>query len=242
MKLLYTFLVFIFLLTTVQAQEVIVTLSGDTSTEGFHIKNNSDFTLFRVGANGNVGIGTNASGVKLLVTGDVKANRFLDFNNPSWFIDPASAISGVFSGKIGIGMTSPSNILTIKENSSTDPIADAWTEYSSKRWKENIKPLEGALNKVRQLQGVSFDWKADSKHDIGLIAEQVGEVIPEVVAYEENGKDARSVNYARLVSVIIEAIKEQQKQIEALERRISSLTLKEIDRTSYGYTKTNINK
>ena len=55
-----------------------------------------------------------------------------------------------------------------------------------------------------------FRWKADGKHDIGLIAEEVGEVIPEVVAYEENGKDAKSVDYARLVAVLIEAVKEQQ--------------------------------
>ena len=60
---------------------------------------------------------------------------------------------------------------------------------------------------------MSYDWKADGKHDIGLIAEEVGEVIPEVVAYEENGIDAKSVDYARLVAVLIEAVKAQQKLI-----------------------------
>ena len=52
--------------------------------------------------------------------------------------------------------------------------------------------------------------KAGSKHDIGLIAEEVGEVVPEVVAYEENGVDAKGVDYARLTAVLIEAVKEQQ--------------------------------
>ncbi|MDH4035226.1 MAG: tail fiber domain-containing protein, partial [candidate division Zixibacteria bacterium] len=65
-----------------------------------------------------------------------------------------------------------------------------------------------ALVTVGKLRGVEYDWKADGKHDIGLIAEEVGEVIPEVVAYEENGSDARSVDYARLVALLIEAVKE----------------------------------
>lgn len=133
-------------------------------------------------------------------------------------------------GNIGIGTDSPGNILTVGRYSATDPIADSWTTYSSRRWKTNINPIENAVDKVQQLRGVSFDWKKDGKHDIGLIAEEVGEVIPEVVAYEDNGTDAKSVDYARLVAVLIEAVKEQQKQLEdqrktidALQERLSNL-------------------
>ena len=54
-------------------------------------------------------------------------------------------------------------------------------------------------------------------------ADKVGQVIPEVVAYEENGKDAKSVDYARLVAVLIEAVKEQQREIEAQRTRIEAL-------------------
>ncbi|MBI1956107.1 MAG: tail fiber domain-containing protein [Acidobacteria bacterium] len=74
-----------------------------------------------------------------------------------------------------------------------------------------------------RLRGVSFEWKADGRHDIGLIAEEVGEVVPEVVAYEENGVDAKSVDYARLVSVLIEAVKEQQAQIRQLQSEVEGL-------------------
>ncbi len=130
----------------------------------------------------------------------------------------------VVSGNVGIGVNNPTNILTVERNSTTDPIADRWTEYSSRRWKTNIEPLAEALDKVQHLRGVSYDWKADGKHDIGLIAEEVGEVMPEVVEYEENGKDAKAVNYARLVAVLIEAIKEQQKEIVALKATVSSLS------------------
>ena len=127
---------------------------------------------------------------------------------------------------LGIGTTAPGNILTIQQNSATDPIADGWPVYSSRRWKTNIKPIEGALDKVKNFRGVYFDWKANGKHDIGIIAEEVGEVIPEVVAYEDDGKDAKSFDYARLVSVLVEAIKEQQKQIEELKLRITKLEVK----------------
>ncbi|MFQ5641432.1 MAG: tail fiber domain-containing protein [bacterium] len=127
------------------------------------------------------------------------------------------------NGNVGIG-TYPTNIFTIQQNSATDPIADAWTTYSSRRWKTNIKTLNNPLDKVQRLRGVSFDWKADGKHDIGLIAEEVGEVIPEVVEYEENGIDAKSVAYARLVAVLIEAVKEQQKRIEKQQAAIANLS------------------
>ncbi len=119
-----------------------------------------------------------------------------------------------------IGTSSPTNILSVVQSSSSDPIADAWTNYSSLRWKENIQPIDSALSMVLALRGVNFDWKADGKHDIGMIAEEVGEVIPEVVVYEDNGTDAQSLDYARLVAILIEAIKEQQKQIEALEEQL----------------------
>lgn len=126
-------------------------------------------------------------------------------------------------GQVSIGTGVMGNILTIQRGSPTDPVADAWTTYSSRRWKRNIEPIEGSLNKVMNLRGVSFEWKENGKEDIGLIAEEVAEVIPEVVAFEENGEDAQSIDYSRLVAVLIEATKEQQKEIEGLIAEISEL-------------------
>jgi hypothetical protein len=140
-------------------------------------------------------------------------------------------------GNIGIGVTSPTNILTVQQNSTTDPIADAWTIYSSRRWKTNIHTLDSALEKVERLRGVSYDWKANGKHDIGLIAEEVGSVIPEVVQYEENGVDARSVDYPRLVAVLIEAVKDQQRQIEQLQTAVQSLQTNKHMKSSLGELK-----
>jgi hypothetical protein len=127
------------------------------------------------------------------------------------------------NGMVSIGTGTHTNILTVKHLSATNPIADAWTTYSSRRWKTNIQPLQGSLAKIMQLQGVSYDWKENGKHDIGLIAEEVGKVVPEVVAYEDNGVDAKSVDYARLVSVLIEGMKEQQKTIDQLKSELNDL-------------------
>jgi hypothetical protein len=96
---------------------------------------------------------------------------------------------------------------------------------SDKRLKENIKPLDNALEKVLKISGVSFDWKelteeekktihGNEGHDVGVIAQEIEEVLPEVVTERDSGYKA--VKYEKIVPLLIEAIKEQQKQIEEL--------------------------
>ena len=120
--------------------------------------------------------------------------------------------TGEFAVKVGIGTTAPSNILTIARGAG-HPVSDSWETYSSRRWKTNIQTLPDALAKVEQLRGVSYDLKDSGKHEIGVIAEEVGAVVPELVSWEANGKDASGVDYSRLTAVLIEAVKEQQAQI-----------------------------
>jgi len=126
--------------------------------------------------------------------------------------------------EVGIGVAFPNRILQVQQNSNSDPIADAWTTYSSRRWKTNITTIENALDKVERLRGVEYDTKAKGEHNIGLIAEEVGEIIPEVVDYEENGIDAQSVDYSRLVAVLIEAVKELKADNEELRAMIEGKT------------------
>ncbi len=126
------------------------------------------------------------------------------------------------SGGVHIGAVDQlvNHILTVARDSPTDPISDAWTTYSSRRWKLNVLPLDGALVKVSKLRSVYFDWKESGKHDLGMIAEEVGTVIPEIVVYEKNGIDARSLDYTRLTAVLVEAIKELKSQNDSLSARI----------------------
>jgi Chaperone of endosialidase len=121
--------------------------------------------------------------------------------------------TGEHAVKVGIGTATPSNVLTIAQGLG-QPLSDGWQTFSSRRWKTNIQTLHGALAKVEQLRGVSYDLKATGKHEMGVIAEEVGAVVPDVVTWEKNGKDAQSVDYGRLTALLIEATKEQQKEIQ----------------------------
>jgi hypothetical protein len=146
---------------------------------------------------------------------------FLNGASPTIYINAGGGAS--FGQSLGVGVWPVTNILHIQQDSPTDPVADAWTVYSSKRWKKNIEPIEGALEKVEQMRGVSFDWESNDKHDIGMIAEEVGEVVPEVVAYEENGRYAQSIDYGRLTAILVEAVKELKEENENLRTRIEKL-------------------
>lgn len=103
---------------------------------------------------------------------------------------------------------------------------------SDERAKVNVVELESSLDKVLSLRGVSFDWNPEvvpslaeeQSRQIGLIAQEVEEIVPEVVSVEKvEGQELKSVRYENLVSLLIEAIKEQQQQIEDLKQRVSEL-------------------
>jgi hypothetical protein len=83
--------------------------------------------------------------------------------------------------------------------------------------------LRGALGKVERLRGASYTYTANGKHDIGMIAEEVGKVVPEVVSYEGNGKDAPGIDYARLTALLVEAVKQQQTEIQQEKSQIRRL-------------------
>ena len=92
---------------------------------------------------------------------------------------------------------------------------------SDKRLKENIKPIESALEKAIKLQGVTFDWKkSDSelniKEDIGFIAQDVQKVVPELVRENENGM--LSMRHQGIAPILLEAIKELKNEIEELKK------------------------
>jgi hypothetical protein len=101
--------------------------------------------------------------------------------------------------------------------------APEFVQTSSLRFKNDVTTLRDATATVDRLRGVSFIWKDTGKPAVGLIAEEVAEVIPEVVAWEENGLDAAGVNYSALVAVLVEAVKAQQDRIQAQEAMLEAL-------------------
>ena len=122
---------------------------------------------------------------------------------------------------VGIGTATPANVFTIAQGAGS-AIADGWATYSSRRWKTNIHTLQGALGKVEHLRGVSYELKANGKREVGVIAEEVGAVVPEVVTWDKNGTDAQSVDYSRLTALLIEAAKEQQTLIREQQKQIKT--------------------
>jgi len=91
------------------------------------------------------------------------------------------------------------------------------TQASDSRLKKDITPLQNQLQKTTQLNGYNYYWKnenADSSLQTGLLAQEVQKLFPELVREDKDGM--LSVNYTGLIPVLIESIKEQQKQMETL--------------------------
>jgi hypothetical protein len=149
----------------------------------------------------------------------IGANSYLTQSN-SLVLGCVNGVNSCFSNvNVGIGTSAPSRIFTIAEGTG-HAISDGWDTYSSRRWKTNIRTLTGALAEVERLRGVSYDLKDSGKHEIGVIAEEVGMVVPELVSWDKNGKDAQGVDYSRLTALLIEATKEQQTLIREQQHQI----------------------
>ena len=99
--------------------------------------------------------------------------------------------------------------------------ATVFTSLSDQTQKENIRPIENALELVKQIDGVRYDWiDRHNESSIGVIAQEIEKVLPEVVT--TNAKGLKTVSYGNIVAVLIEAIKEQQIRIEKLEEQINA--------------------
>jgi len=142
--------------------------------------------------------------------------RFRIFNS----IAETNGLTILENGNIGMGSLTPSVRLQV----AGDIIANSIAGSSDARFKTNITPIENPLQKVLQLRGVNFDWNKNAFPDrsfseskaIGFIAQEVEKVLPEVVQTEKTAEGYKAVQYDKVVALLVEAIKEQQKQIDAL--------------------------
>ena len=123
----------------------------------------------------------------------------------------SAAGKNYFANNVGIGNTSPSYALDANggEVRATDFIST-----SDRRLKKNIQSIEG-LAIVNKLQGVRFDWVSNGKPGVGVIAQDVEAVLPEAVRTDPK-TGFKSVEYGNLIGPVIEAVKEQQAEIESL--------------------------
>jgi hypothetical protein len=147
----------------------------------------------------------------------------VETSNLETFTASMSTTSNVRFGSLGIGMAASGTSGRI--DASNDIVAFSTSDI---RLKENIVPIENALDKISKISGNTYDWKVELKdvhgyegNDVGVIAQEVEAVLPQLVQDRDNGYKA--VKYDKLVALLIEGIKEQQTQIHNLTLEIEKL-------------------
>ena len=186
------------------------TLTIGTGLSGTSYNNSAAVTIANTGVTSNVaGTGVSVSGA----TGAVTIS-----------IGQAVATSdNVRFNSLGVGMAASATAGRI--DAAGDVVAFS---SSDKNFKENITPIENPIEKIRKISGNTYDWKADLKdvhgyegNDVGVIAQEIEAVLPQIVTTRENGYKA--VKYEKLVALLIEGIKAQQNQIDSLTIEIENL-------------------
>jgi len=166
------------------------------------------------------GVGTNGQALVSTVTGvqwgSAGATLTNDITtNTTYYPTLSSATSGSYT-------TAYVSSTKLTFNPSTGNFgATQFTSLSDKTLKTNIRPIEDSIALLQKLRGVRFDWLENNKPSLGLIAQEVEEVTPEMVETNENG--IKSVSYSNMIGILVEAIKEQQNQIEELKSEINIL-------------------
>jgi hypothetical protein len=189
----------------------LATLTIGTGLSGTSYNGSTGVTIANTGVTSNVaGTGVTVSGA----TGAVTIS-----------IGQAVATSdNVRFNSLGIGMAATGTAGRI--DAANDIVAFSSSDI---RFKENIKPIENAIDKIRKISGNTYDWKEENKvehgyegNDVGVIAQEIEAVLPQLVQTRESG--FKAVKYDKLVALLIEGIKEQQLQIEQLRIDLNNCT------------------
>ena len=188
-----------------------------------------------------VGIGTTAPAYKMHVIDSSNTGLRVQTNltggtlasfggNGDFQIDASGTPGGRFvvkeSGNVGIGTTVPSDKLEVNgllrlnglgSSGGTQLCRNGSNQIaacsSSLRYKTNVATLPSGMSLINRLRPVTFDWKQGGEHDLGLVAEEVAKVEPLLVTHNERG-EIEGVKYDRIAVVLINAIKQQQEQME----------------------------
>jgi len=187
-----------------------------------YIKDNGEGNLFYRGGTQTF---QNAAGSKTMATFNAANSVDLNFNNSTKFQTTNTGISvtgeGLFTGNIsGSSVSSSGDILA-----DGDVVA---YNSSDMRLKNNLQVIEGALDKIDGINGYEFDWNDKSPgwarqrgHDVGVVAQEVQKIHPEIVEERKNGY--LGVDYKRLVPLLIQSVKELKQEIDEIKQKCDCL-------------------
>jgi|TARA_Y100000033_G_scaffold11525_1_gene10697 hypothetical protein len=172
----------------------------------------------------NVGTGITLNNTGINVTGIATVNGFEVTGGSSIGVDVRTRnlnVSGIAT--VGTGLTLSTDLIdggtTVRILGENLRVAGVVTcqdvdSLSDINFKENVNTVDGALDKVSELRGVSFNWKESGEPSYGVIAQELENVLPELV----HGDDPKRVNYNGIIGVLIEAIKELKAEVEELKK------------------------
>ena len=144
-------------------------------------------------------------------------------------------------GNVGIGTNDPGSKLTVAGDISGSGTlrmnGDIIAYYSSdERLKDNLIPISSASYKITQIGGYEFDWNKESKdyagHDVGVIAQEIEKVLPEVVITRQDGYKA--VKYEKIIPLLVQGLKEQQEEINQLKKDLDEFRNRSIFKKLFG--------
>jgi hypothetical protein len=198
--------------------------------DNFQVRNASNAAIFSCSNNGNVGIGTSGPNDKLELSGAPGSNQLRltnTTNNRYSFLghDASGAFWEITNAGDAIQIRNTTNgiILGCSDNGNVSVpgnlCAGTTTCPSDRRYKTDITPIDSSLSKVSKLQGVYYNWDRkkwpqknfSENKQIGLIAQDVEKVVPEVVNTDKEGY--KSLSYDKLTAVLINAMKEMEKKV-----------------------------
>ena len=179
--------------------------TGGSTDDRLAFGDSQDLQIFHDGSTNRI----NASNGNLTIQAVTQHNIVLSYAGENMLVaKPDGAVELYYNATKRFETTSAGITVTGTVDSASDVIL-----------KENIKTIDNALDKVTKLRGVEYDYKDNKKHSIGVIAQEVEEVLPELV----NGSEQKSVAYGNIAAVLIEAIKEQNVVINKMKKEIEDL-------------------
>jgi hypothetical protein len=186
--------------------------SGTVAFQAAATAGSTTYTLPSADGTANFVLKTDGSGTLAWATPAVTSTD--DTTTNATYYPTFATATGVVAAGVKVATTK----LTFNPSTGT-LTATILTASSDERLKENVAPISSALDKVMRLQGVEFNRIGQTTKEIGVIAQRVEEVVPELVTTGEDGM--KSVAYGNTVALLIEAIKEQQAIIEELKKKIA---------------------